>query len=97
MSFIKRKLENNERKQAMAIEIAIEAEVLERCEHHEDCVIKGGQDIEAAYKLGNARFTAGKLEDIFESEEDVTDTIKKVVSDDVPLECPSCANWLDKG
>lgn len=96
MSDSKRKLEDEERKRTIAIDIALETEVLERCEYHEDCLIKGRQDIEAACKLGEARFNAGKLEDLFESKEDVTDTIKKVVSEDMPLECPRCANWLDK-
>ena len=73
MGGAKRMMEENESKRAVALEIALEAGVLEQCEFHEDCIFEGGEEIEAAYKLGNSKMSKGDLGDVFESRREMTD------------------------
>lgn len=94
MGYYKQLEEQNQHKREIAIQIAIEAEVLERCEYHEECTFEGGVDISEAYKLGNKKFTNGELLDIFESRREMTDLIKEVVEES-PLECSRCDHLLN--
>lgn len=96
MGGAKRMMEDREQKYSVAIGIAIEADVLEACSFHEDCIYEGGADIQEAYKLGNAKFSAGGLEAIFEDRRDMTDIIKEVVDDHMGSECPRCAKFRDE-
>lgn len=64
-----------------ALRIAVEAGVLKRCEEHDGTYFPGNEAIENAYKLGNAEFTAGKLNGTFESRQEMTDVIKFVIND----------------
>jgi len=65
-----------------ALEILFEAGVLRRCPIHEDSILSGSADIEAAYKLANYLFTKGSeewgLPHIFQDRREMTDTIKEV-------------------
>jgi hypothetical protein len=78
----------HEGKLNVALEIAIVAGVLQRCDSHDDFVFQGNNDIEDAYQVGNARFTAGNLRGTFESRREMTDLIKEVVNDHPAGECP---------
>jgi hypothetical protein len=71
--------EEIEAKRDMAVEIAIEAGVIKRCEIHEDVILEDGADIEDAYRLGNYKFTNGELADTFRDRREMTDTIKEMV------------------
>jgi len=92
MSFVKRMMEERQYQRGVAISIAIQAGVLRVCEYHEDCIFDGGHDREGAYKLGNAKFTAGELTEVFETRKEMTDSIKDAIEDNYgPDECPRCA------
>ncbi|MEN3111145.1 hypothetical protein ACFONG_04715 [Uliginosibacterium paludis] len=88
-------MEDDEEKRGIAIQIALEAGVLEQCEFHEDCLFEGGEEIEAAYKLGNFKISNGEYGDVFESRREMTDLIKEVVQDNSAEECYSCAKNRD--
>ena len=77
---------------SIAIEIALDARVLRKCEYHET-LMPGGHDIQAAYKLGNARITAGQYRGYDRRE--MTDAIKKAVEDNSLDECYFCERWKD--
>lgn len=95
MGASKRLMEHYEEQERVAIRIAIEAGVLQRCENHSDCVFSGGSDIVGAYKLGNYKFKKDEFKDIFDAPVEMTDAIKKVVQQHEALdECPRCAKML---
>lgn len=97
MGMAKRLLEEHEAKLSAALRIAIDAGALKVCEYHDDCIFDGGVEIENAYKLGNARFSSGKLDGVFETRREMTDCIKEVVEDNyLAEECPLCAKFLEE-
>lgn len=96
MGIAKRQLEELETKNFVALEIAIEAGVLQRCEHHDDAIFEGDADIEDAYKLGNAKFSRGELGNHFESRREMTDAIKGAVETHCAGECYSSAKWRNE-
>lgn len=78
-------------KRDIAIEIAVEVDVLERCEDHEEFIFEGNEDIEEAYKVAATRIKAGEYADIFESQRELTDLIKEVVNEySISSYCPRC-------
>jgi hypothetical protein len=93
MGGYKRMMEDAEAKRAAAIEIAIEAGALKRCEYHDD-VYEGSRDFEAAYRLGNTKFSRGEA-GAFENRREMTDYIKEVIEDHPAEECPSCEHIRD--
>lgn len=54
-----------------------------------------GRSIEAAYKLGNALFTAGRCGGEFDDRREMTDAIKRVVENNSSDECYFCERWKD--
>ena len=90
MSRIKRYMEALEVKRQLALRIALDAQVLSQCEIHE-YVIEGRADVQSAYRLGNARFSAGELADTFQNRKDMTQSIKTIVQEYQCAECPACA------
>jgi hypothetical protein len=86
--------ERQEDQASDAISIALAAGVLRKCEYHE-MLMAGGRSIEAAYKLGNALFTAGRCRGEFDDRREMTDAIKKFVEDNSSDECYFCERWLD--
>ncbi len=94
MGLAKKEMMRQEQARLVATEIAIEAEVLRRCEYHDDTVLDDGGDPVDAYRLGNAKFSSGET-GIFESRREMTDLIKEEIewaSD----ECSSCSKWRDE-
>jgi hypothetical protein len=88
-------MEHYEEQERVAIRIAIEADVLQRCEHHADFVFCGGSDVVGAYKLGQYKFKKDELKGVFETPLEMTNTIKKVVQEHEALdECQRCAKML---
>ncbi|WP_156304416.1 hypothetical protein [Nitrosospira briensis] len=85
-----------DRKESVAIGIAIKAGVLQACGFHEGIIFEGNEiDIERAYRLGNAEFTNGMLGDLFSSRREMTDFIKSVVEDNNGTsKCFVCAKML---
>lgn len=95
MGLAKREFEEYEEKRQVAINIAVEAGVLEPCQFHDDTLLEGGSDIEDAYKLGNFKWSKGELSNAFESRREMTDIIKSVVEEHWAGECPSCRRWRE--
>ena len=95
MSFEKRLMELREQQSDVAEQIALDAGVLSRCEFHGEVYDPLGDDIESAYRLGNYRFSAGKLHGVFRDRREMTDTIKSVVEQSA-MECYTCAKWQDE-
>lgn len=95
MGGAKRMMDQNEAQRDVAIGIALECGALRSCEIHET-VYEGSRDFEAAYKLGNTKFTADKLEGVFKTRRKMTDVIKEVIEDHPAEECPSCAKIRDE-
>jgi hypothetical protein len=89
LSLTKRLMEEWQHKVAVGKGIAIDAGVLAVCEIHE-IVYDGGVEIERAYMLGNARFTAGKLNEVFADRRDLTDAIKKAYEENCGDGCWIC-------
>jgi hypothetical protein len=95
MSQAKRMLEAQETRRQEAIKVCIAAEALRVCEYHGDIVMEGRQEVEDAYRVGNAKFTAGDFKGIFESRPDMTDAIKSAFEEHGLDECPRCAKLLE--
>ncbi|PTU70775.1 hypothetical protein [Chromobacterium haemolyticum] len=95
MGGAKRELIEFESLQYIAIDIAVRAEVLKRCEFHDDCTYTTGEDIQGAYKLANTMYSSGDLRQ-FSSRRQMTDIIKQVVEDNDLDECPRCAEYYDE-
>lgn len=88
----------HQRELAEAMEIAIDAGVLQRCEFHSHCVYAGNAEIVDAYKLGNFRFSNGELSGAFASRTAMTECIKEVVHDSGgATSCGACAHHYQKG
>ena len=93
MGFAKREMERHYELLGEATEIAVEAGVLEICEAHGTVMCTFAGDDAAAYKLGNAKFTAGTLRNEFQSRPELTDLIKKAIEESSDG-CPQCQKVL---
>jgi hypothetical protein len=91
MSYTKRLMELREQQHAVATQIAVEAEVLARCEYHGEVWNNYG-DKESAYKLANYKFTNNQLTEIFTERAEMTDIIKKVI-EEAGIGCSRCAKF----
>ncbi len=100
MSHFKHEMEMQEGREDVAIEILVDAGVLERCPLHGNLLDNYG-DIVEAYKFAAARFRDQHKNydyamDQFGSQTHLTDTIKAVYEDNpYPIECPRC-EYLDR-
>jgi len=88
MGLTKRIIEEQWTKNARATTIAIDAEVLARCEWH-GVVYDNLVDRTDAYKLGNSLYSRGLLGNVFLDRMDMTDSIKAVI-EQCPDECWEC-------
>ena len=94
MGLTKRLMELRETQRAVATNIAVEAGALKRCELHPDVVWATFDDPSMAYRIGNVRFTAGKLQTDFASRRELTDAIKEAI-DEAGLDgCWLCERML---
>lgn len=96
MGRMKHLLAENEYRRDVATSIAVKAKVLERCEFHEDNVYLGSNDLEAAYRLGNAMFSAKTLDKVFSERREMTDAIKSAVESISADECDDCRQWASE-
>jgi len=96
MGGAKKAMQEHEDKLVRALDIAVQAGVVATCELHSDVYLEGNEDIEAAYKFGNAQYSAGKLDGVFKSRREMTDLIQEAVSDNSGDECYICAKWRDE-
>jgi hypothetical protein len=92
VSFIKRYMSEIEDLRRKARIILRDAGVLEQCEFH-GTYFDTQADVEAAYRLGNARISAGKLDIGDWTRRDFTDAIKHELKENTTLDgCPDC-DW----
>ncbi len=77
-----------------ATDIVVKAGALSRGEDHPEIVWDNFGDHEEAYKIGNARFTAGELQTHSESRRELTDAIKAAIEEAGMDGCPICAKML---
>jgi hypothetical protein len=91
MSFAKRLLEQQDAERQAAVAIAVQSGALRVCEFHGEA-FGGSGDLKAAYRAGNAKYSAHELGDTFPSRTKMTDAIKAAVEDHPADECPRCAN-----
>ncbi len=84
-------LENDER-HSWARDFLVEVGALEECKNHPGTYFEGGEDITEAYKLLNAKVSAGKITLAKgESRKDLTDLLKSVYDDNSGLDgCQEC-------
>ena len=81
-----------EAREACARQIAVDQDILKHCDIHPGDYFRTEADIQDAYRVAARLFKEGHHHDLFESQRDFTDTIKKVVEDVWVDECPSCEN-----
>ena len=89
-------MERHENQCNIAIEIAIESGVLQRCEGHDEVVFEDSEDITEAYKLADLKFSSGEIKEFFDNKSEMTDVIKQVVEENCSDECSSCAHYRDQ-
>jgi hypothetical protein len=77
-----------------ATSIAVAGGALERCKFHPEIVWDTFGGAEEAYKIGNARFTAGELRNEFDSRRESTDTIRAAIEEAGMEGCPICDNMM---
>lgn len=77
-----------EEQQAAALQIARQVGALQYCARHGN-YSRGVGDIESAYSLGNARFTRGELDGLFDDRRQMTDAIQSAVAS-CQAECYPC-------
>ena len=88
-------MEHAESQRQAAIDICLAAKVLRVCEFHGDIILEGPRENEYAYRVGNARFTAGELEGTFKFREEMTDAIKAAIESEPCIgSCPRCDKLL---
>lgn len=96
MGGAKRLLEEDDDKRGIARDIAVKANVLKVCMHHEECFSKGGAQPAEAYKLATINLKNGAYGDLFESRTELTDLIKEEIEENSLDECPRCDNEFSK-
>ena|SRR5438876_402141 len=80
----------------MALRVNCDAGSLKECEYHEAIYFDGGSDVQDAYKIANARITAGEI-DLPDgvSRRDFTDVIKQAYEENSGLDgCSLCDKWM---
>jgi len=87
-------LEEQEARYHMGLGLCIDAGAIDQCEFHEGTYFEGHEDVEAAYRLANARISSGALRlGEGETRRDVTDAIKEAYEDNAGMS--SCARCDD--
>ena len=79
-------------KYLIAQAILEKAEVIERCEIHDECCFYVEHDLEPAYKIAASGFKQGNYA-AFMSQKELTDTIKAVFDDTPSSECVRCSDF----
>jgi hypothetical protein len=95
MGAAKQQMLHHQDQLSVATNIAVEADVLSRCEMHEDVVLDNETDHAAAYKLANWKFNHGELQDVFETRREMTDAIQEAILNSSSFGCNSCESVLD--
>jgi hypothetical protein len=96
MGATKRLIEQNDEQERIATQIAVQAGVLERCKYHPEFVYDGGNALLNAYKKGAYRRKREKeLQNLFGTQAELTDTIRRVVrANRISDECQRCVRLM---
>jgi hypothetical protein len=86
----------HQEKVAFAVSILIDAETLQQCDLCDSEVIADSDDVQAAYRLANSRWTDGRHDysKAFRSRREMTDCIKEAYENNCGDECSHCAHML---
>lgn len=94
MGGVKRDMMQHQDALQNAIDIAIEAGVLELCEHCNTTVYQISDDVEGAYQFADERFDDLQYEGMFESKGEMHALIKEAVETNPGEECFHCKERL---
>ena len=83
------------RQHQAAIQIAVDAGVLIRCETHTDGVFSGSVNVTEAYTLANEQYSKGQLEGVFTLRRELLELMEKVVPEYRTEQCPLCVKESD--
>ncbi|MGH2637902.1 MAG: hypothetical protein ACRDF4_01230 [Rhabdochlamydiaceae bacterium] len=93
MGVLKREMDENDAKRAVAISICLEAGTLDQCDDHEELSdATGSGDTTAARELATKKWEDGALKVLkaFDSLDELLQWIEQVSGDNVSDACPSC-------
>jgi hypothetical protein len=95
MGAVKQAMIQRQDLQRVAVDVLCAVGALKRCEFHEDALMEGNADLEAAYRLANARISRGEIRlPSYWSRRDFTDIIKSMFETSPYIDgCPYCARW----
>jgi hypothetical protein len=82
-----------EERERTAIDIAVKAGAIKRCEFHGE-VLEASGDHVYAYRVGNSMMTRGELNGVFDSPQQMAGAVKAAI-DGAGLECCSCDRLLE--
>ena len=93
MSSAKDQIARLEQQRSAAVAIALEVDLLKRCDIHGEVYDPLSNNFEEAYKYGNHLFSQhDPLVAVFESRTEMTDALKNITHD-YGDECPDCAKF----
>jgi hypothetical protein len=92
MGSTKRLVEQEDDRGQCALKILLRTKVIEECEHHPGTYLEGKEDMEAAYRYGNAHWA--EYEKVFGERRTMTDYLKDTATDS-GSECYSCEKIKD--
>ena len=87
--------EQQEQQHQAAIQIAVDAGVLVRCETHADAVFAGSVETTEAYTLANEQYSKAQLEDVFTLRREMLELMEEVIPGYRTEKCPLCEKGSD--
>ena len=72
------------------LELVINAGILRECPYHSSSFMLADKNIQIAYDHAMARYVLGDLKDLFDTSDQLINSIKKIVSVNGANECYSC-------
>lgn len=98
MGIAKQMMMESEQKAHMMVNVLVDAQVLQKCDIHDDIVYQnsGADNLVDAYKLANTRWNDG-FSDHFKDRREMTDLIKSLSEDGdyAGYRCEQCASQRD--
>lgn len=75
---------------AVATQIAMDAGVLDECEYHPGCFMRGASPADRAYAFATTSMKSESSEGLFASREELMKTVELAIGDVLSDECPHC-------
>lgn len=77
-----------------ALRVLLEVGALTNCEHHDDALFDGGEDVEEAIEHAKSLFKSDKSSVPFDNVEEMARVIRSVYTDNSFNDsCPYCDEW----